>query len=371
MSKNVIQLVGDISPWGISRNYAKYLLDQTNAGPLTVEISSLGGDVNQALQIKKLFADRGDVTVDYFGFCASASTLLGHGTAKTRIYEDAMYLVHKPLVWVDEWGSMNEDDIEGAISRMQAAKKDAETATLMIAQSYVKNRGIEMSKVMELLEEARWLSAQEAVDLGLVDEVIPAVAAKKPQLTNQIHAMIASNDLPAMPVNSTETNTDDKLVKKIVAAISDLNPFKPSKNTATEMKKDFSFINQVLGVEGVEVKNEMVTIPVANLTLIEARIKADGDSITNLTTERDAATTNLTTFTNLIDELDATVKAADTPEAKVKAINAKLASRPAAPASVTQSAGGESSVTDSVDWDAIDNLPHNQAADKEYVAPKK
>lgn len=365
MSKNVIQLVGEISSWGISRNYAKYLLDQTNAGPLTVEISSLGGDVNQALQIKKLFADRGDVTVDYFGYCASASTLLGHGTVKTRIYEDAMYLVHKPLVWVDEWGSMNEDDIEGAISRMQAAKKDAETATLMIAQSYVKNRGIEMSKVMELLEEARWLSAQEAVDLGLVDEVIPAVAAKKPQLTNQIHAMIASNDLPAMPVNSTENDRDENLVQRIV------NALKPKNTKTPEMKKDFTFVNQVLGVEGVEVKNDMVTIPVANLAQLDARIKADSDSITNLTTERDTVKTNLDNFTNQIDEIDATVKAAATPEAKVTAITAKLASRPAAPAANTQGNGGEGSVTDSVDWDAIDNLPHNQAADKEYVAPKK
>lgn len=365
MSKNVIQLVGDISSWGISRNYAKYLLDQTNAGPLTVEISSLGGDVNQALQIKKLFADRGDVTIDYFGFCASASTLLGHGTAKTRIYEDAMYLVHKPLVWVDEWGSMNEDDIEGAISRMQAAKKDAETATLLIAQSYVKNRGIEMSKVMGLLEEARWLSAQEAVDFGLVDEVIPAVAAKKPQLTNQIHAMIASKDLPAMPVNSTENDRDENLVQRIV------NALKPKNTKTPEMKKDFTFVNQVLGVEGVEVKNDIVTITVANLAQLDARIKADSDSIANLTKERDTVKTNLDNFTNQIDEIDATVKAAATPEAKVTAITAKLASRPAAPAANTQGNAGEGSVTDSVDWDAIDNLPHNQAADKEYVAPKK
>lgn len=358
MSKNVIQLVGGISTWEVSRNYVKYLLDQTTAGPLTVEISSLGGDVNQALQIKKLLVDRGDVTVDYFGFCASAVTLLGHGVVKTRIYEDAMYLIHKPLIWVDEWGSMNEDDIAGSIERMQTAKKDAEAATLMIAQSYVKNRGIEMSKVMELLKESRWLSAQEAVDLGLVDEVIPAVAAKKPQLTNHIQAMIASNDLPEMPVNSTEPDKDDNLVQKIVNALK-LKNQKPS-----EMNKDFTFVNQVLGVEGVDVKNETVTIPVAQLTLLNARIKDDAAKITNLTTERDTAQTNMTNFTNKIDEIDATVKAAATPEAKVTAINAKLASRPAAQPANPQGKEGESSVTDEVAWDDIDQLPHNVEADK-------
>ena len=83
----------------------------------------------------------------------------------------------------------------------------------------------------------------------------------------------------------------------------------PSKNLITEMKKDFTFVNQVLGVEGVEVKNDMVTIPVANMALLDARIKADSDSITNLTTERDTVQTNLDNFTNQIDEIDATVKA--------------------------------------------------------------
>ncbi len=369
MSKNVIQLVGGISTWEISRNYVKYLLDEAPKGPLNVEISSLGGDVNQALMIKKLIADRGDVTLDYFGFCASAVTLLGHGASKTRIYDDAMYLVHKPLLWVDEWGSMNEDEIEDAISRMQAAKKDAETATLMIAQSYVKNRSLEMSKVMELLKESRWLSAQEAVDLGLVDELIPAVAAKKPQMTNQIQAMMKANDLPDLPQNS-EKNTDDTLVTKIVSAISDLNPFKHSKIPA-EMNKEFTFVNQVLGVEGVEVKNETVTIPVAQLTQLDARIKTDADSITNLTTERDTAQTNMSNFTNDVDAIDATVKAAATPEAKVTAIKAKLALRPAQQPSAQQGNGGEGSVTDTVDWDEMDKLPHNIAADKEYVPQVK
>jgi len=328
----------------------------------------LGGDVNQALMIKKLIADRGEVTVDYFGFCASAVTLIGHGAVKTRIYEDAMYLIHKPLVWVDEWGRMNEDEIEDAITRMQIAKKDAETVTLMIAQAYVKDRSIEMSKVMELMKESRWLSAKDAVELGLVDEVIPAVAAKKPQLTNQIQAMMKANELPDVPTDSSEDDRDERLVTKIVNA---LNPFKQSKQNSAEMNKDFTFVNQVLGVEGVEVKNETVTIPVAQLTKINEHIKADADKITNLTTERDTANTQMTNFTNKIDELDATVKAAATAEAKVTAIKAKLASRPAQAAATSQSIPGEDSVVDNVNWDDIDNLPHNQAADKEYVSPSK
>lgn len=367
MAKNVIQVVAPIGEYGLGYNYAKYLLEDAAAGPLNFEVSSLGGDLNQAKQVKKLFVDRGDVTVDFFGYCASAVTILGHGAANSRIYSDAFFLVHKPLVWVDTWGSMNADDLEQAITELQSKKMDAEVQALSIAKEYVENCGIELNVVMDLMKNPRWLTPQEAVDYGFVNEIIPATTSKKANVSNEIMAMISANQLPALPTNSTEPDKEDTLVQKIVNAI---NPFKPSK-TPAEMNKDFTFVNQVLGVEGVEVKNETVTIPVAQISLFEARIKADADKITNLTTERDAAKTNMDSFTNKVDEIDATVKAAATPEAKVAAITAKLASRPAAQASAQQSNGGEGSATDTVNWDEMDKLPHNQAADKDYVPQSK
>jgi len=369
MAKNVIQVVAPISEYGLGYNYAKYLLDNAATGPLNFEVSSLGGDLNQAKQVKKLIADRGDVTVDFFGYCASAVTILGHGAANSRIYSDAFFLVHKPLIWVDEWGSMNADDLEQVIADLVSKKQDAEVQTLSLAKEYVENCGIELSVVLDVMANPRWLTPQEAVDYGFVNEIIPAATAKKALVSNEIMAMISANQLPALPANS-EPHTDDTLVTKIVAAISDLNPFKNQK-TPAEMNKDFNFVNQVLGIEGIEVKNEMVSVPVAHLTLLDARIKADADAITNLTTERDTAQNSMTTFVNEVDELDATVKAAETPEAKVSAIKAKLASRPAQQPSAQQGTGGKGNATDEVDWESIDNMPHNQAADKEYVPQAK
>lgn len=358
MAKNVIQVVAPISEYGLGYNYAKYLLDNAAKGPVNFEVSSLGGDLNQAKLVKKLITDRGDVTVDFFGYCASAVTILGHGAANSRIYSDAFFLVHKPLVWVDTWGSMNADDLDQAITDLQAKKLDAEVQALQIAKEYVENCGIELNVVMGLMKDSRWLTAQEAVDYGFVNEVIPAITSKKANVSNEIMAMITANQLPALPANSE--NSDETLSARIKAEISKLFPSNKPQKTPAEMNKDFTFVNQVLGVEGVDVKNETVAIPVAHITLLEARIKADADKITNLTTERDAAKTNMDSFTNQVDEIDATVKAAATPEAKVTAIKAKLASRPAANASSSHSNNGEESATDTVVWDEIDNLPHNQ-----------
>lgn len=365
-----IELTGGVSEWNLSRSYAKYLLDQAGTGPLFVDVSSLGGDVNQALGIKKLFADRGDITVRYFGFNASSSTLLGHGAVKTQIYEDSFYLIHKPSLWVDAWGQMNADEIDAAIADLTAQKKDAETVTLMIAQDYVNNRGMEMSKVMELMKESRWLSAKEAVELGLVDELIPATS-KKTAVSNEVVAMMAANGFPALPANSSEEE-EKNLFQKF------LNFKNNPKNPKIEMKKDLTFINQVLAVEGVNESNGQITMSVEHVLALNNKIKADADSIASITAERDTAViekgtaeTTLATFTNEVDELDATVKAAATPEAKVAAITAKLASRPAQPAAAPQGDASNETVTDSVEWADIDSLPHNVAADKDYVAQTK
>jgi len=363
----VIEIIGGINDYNISRDYVKYMLDQAGAGPVFIDFSSLGGDVNQALQIKKFIADRGDVTLRYFGFNASSSTVVGHGAVKTQIYEDSMYLVHKPLVGTDPtWGSMNEDQIQAAIDSLISKKNDASAATLIIAQEYVTNRNLEMSKVMELITAGNWITAQKAVELGLVDEVIPS-SSKKSAVTNEVIAMMTANGFPAVPVeNSSEEEKEETLITKII------NKINSSTKTKPQMTKDYSFINSVLGIEGVEVKDGMVSVTVENILKLNNEIKAKGDAVTTLTAERDTAVTDKATAetalndaTSKIDAIHPSVKAATTLEAKVTAINAELAKRPAAKVEKPHGKESESNVEDAADWDTIDNLEHNKIADKE------
>jgi len=363
----IIEITGGISEWNISKDYVKYMLDQVGAGPVIIQMSSLGGDMNQALQIKKFIADRGDVTIQYFGFNASSSTIIGHGAAKTQIYEDSMYLVHKPSVTVDPtWGSLNADQIQAAIDNLISKQRDAEASTLIVAQEYVMNRGMEMSKVMELITAGNWITAKQAVEFGLVDEVIPATS-KKSTISNEVMAMMTAGGytVPVAVVEVIdETQKEENLIQKIINIISPKNSIK--------MHKDFSFLNQVLAVEGVEVAENKVTMTLEQLTSINNEFKAKTEAITTLTAEKETAVTAQATAetalveaTTKIDAIDVTVKAATTVEAKVAAITAKLAARPAVTAEKPQGKSGENDTpTDTTDWDAINALPHNQAADK-------
>lgn len=364
--ERVIALIGGIDRYSISYDYVKYLMDELGAGPIIAKITSFGGDVNQALLIKELFENHGDVTVEYIGFNASASTIIGHGAAKTTIREDSMYLVHKPSIWIDTWGRMDADELAIAIEELEGKKKDAEKVTLLIAQDYVNNRGMEMATVEKLMKDARWLSAKEAVELGLVDELI-ASKQKKTPVTNEVMAMLSANGYPVPTSEEVEDAplNEESIINKI------LNKLSPK--TQITMNKEFSFVNQVLGVEGVEVKDEKVTLSIAQLTAMNDAIKTKEAEITNLTTEKQTADqgkvtaeTALNDFTAKVDEIDPTVKAAADAKAKVAAITAKLAARPGVKAEAPSGKKDtEGQVKDETDYDTIDSLPHNQAADKE------
>ena len=356
-----IQLIGGISDYGVCHDYVKYLLDQLGEGPVTVKCSSIGGDVNQALLIKALFEDRGDVTVEYVGFNASAATIIGHGALKTCIREDAMYLIHKPMILVYEWGRMNEDEITEAIQELEQQKKDAEKITLMIAQDYVNSRGMEIGKVLELMTDARWLTAKEAVDLGLVDELIPA-KTKNAVVTNEVLAMMTANGYP-VPTTVDETEKPKGILNSIID--------KFSKTTTMTLNKEFAFVNAVLSVEGVDMaKDGKVTLSVEQMSALNAKLESRKLASTTLAAKLQSATNEKTVaenaLSNVMAQLDAIspdVKEAADAAAKVTAINAILSKRPGEAPEKPQGQSGANE-TPEADFDTIDALPHNVAADK-------
>lgn len=158
--------------------------------------------------------------------------------------------------------------------------------------------------------------------------------------------------------------------------------------------KQFTRLNKVLSVESLESIDESVSLNAEQLELIEGALQTtdqvvgERDSAIGerdaastardlAVTERDAAVaerqtaetaradaeTNLTNAVAAFDAIDATVAAAETPEAKAEAIRAILAAKPGAKIEGNLDSGDADKKVDEVDWEAIDNLPHNKAVD--------
>lgn len=322
---NRIEINGTIDRWGYGSNYFKWQLKDCDEGPVTVCVNSYGGDVNEALAIGNQIAERGNVTVEYVAFNASAATLLGLYAQKTTINSDALYLIHKTMVWVDNWGQMNEDQIDNAIEELKTQKEMASVSTLQLAKCYASKSGKPVADILKMMKDAKWLTPEEALNAGFVDEIIQSKCKKKATVSNSVAALFESNGTP-LPADCivNEANVPERnLISGITEAITNgFNSLKPKisnnpKNENPTMEKKFTHLNQVLNVEGFDIQNNSITLTVEQLTAFNTALET-----------ATKATTKLSTVMDDLGALDDTIKEAEGEDAKVTAVKNLLEKRP-------------------------------------------
>ena len=407
MATKTIVIDGPIGQYSFSKQFMRNELSGQSKNPVLIKISSLGRSVDDALNIYDQFIEHGNVTAELSAFVASSATLISLGAKTVRMNENSFYLIHKAMNWVDEWGSMNEDEIDALIAKLETQKQQLAKVTLQLAKMYVKKTGKTLDEITGLMKQQTWLTAEEAKNWGFVDEVfVPEVVVN--YLGNlQMVAMISSSGYPdpprksvvkvqvaavgehVEPVEGIEDSVADReaveaTVAEHVEALFDRIWNRITNKQKEEVKKvikpqntmlmktQFLNVNQVLTVENLESTADGVFLNETQLEAIENRLAMDQQIIAERDTantardtaiaERDIANTNLLSAMDPFNAIDATIASAETPEAKVLAIRALLSKKPA-----TQPAGNMSKgdpVSDGVEWDVINNLEHNKHVDQ-------
>lgn len=158
----------------ISKGYIKSKLQPMKGKPCTVRINSYGGDVQTALDIRQQFIDHGQVTAYIIGMTASAATILAMGARKVVMSRYALMLVHPCSAAVSTWGYYNKEELAKAIEGLRKAQTDLKTLDRVVASIYAAKVGdSNVGKMEALMHEARWIGAEEALRLGLIDEIDP------------------------------------------------------------------------------------------------------------------------------------------------------------------------------------------------------
>lgn len=180
----------------ISKGYVKSKLQPMRGKPCNVRINSYGGDVQTALDIRQQFIDHGQVTAYIIGMTASAATILAMGARKVVMSRYALMLVHPCSAGVSAWGYYNKEELAKAIERMRKTQTDLKTLDRVVASIYAAKVGdSNVGKMEALMHEARWIGAEEALRLGLIDEIDPDEQqpnpAKKPMTDAQREHIVA------------------------------------------------------------------------------------------------------------------------------------------------------------------------------------
>lgn len=157
-----LHIDGYIGDWGITAAGLREQLDA--AGEITdldVHINSGGGSVIEGLNIYNLLKrHQANVTVYIGGIAASMGSVIAMAGDLISIPKNALMMVHNP------WG--------GAIGDADELRKVADILDKMktsLVGIYAERSGLDTDRLNELLNDETWLNGEEAVELGLADEV--------------------------------------------------------------------------------------------------------------------------------------------------------------------------------------------------------
>lgn len=257
--------------WPFSADYVRGELNKCKKKPCNVYISSLGGAVIDALQIRQMFVEHGDVTVHLHGFVASAATIIAMGAKKIVMGEFALFLMHRCSNWVDTWGQMNADEIADAIKKLEASKNALETIDQTVANIYAARCGKKVKDVAEWMKDAVWLNADDCKQRGLVDEICKDEV--HPVITDALKEEILACGFP-VPENRQDKGADMSL-RSFLEGIRSLFASRSATNTQTT--KD-------MNTEIKDYKNVLAAIKADSITTSDGKAVLSDEQMNALDT---------------------------------------------------------------------------------------
>ncbi len=170
---------------GINFNDVRNALASFQGNEIEVHINSYGGDMFEGIAIKNFFSQRKEtVTVIIDGLAASAASIIAMGADKILMPKDTQLMIHNP--WTFAYGNAKE---------LRKVADDLEKAQVSVEETYLKRFKGDREELKALLDEETFLTADEAVTLGLADGIY-------------------GEDEPEEVSNDAETNVLDSLMAK-------------------------------------------------------------------------------------------------------------------------------------------------------------
>lgn len=202
-----ISVFDEIGMWGITAaDFARDLkaIPQNN---IVVEINSPGGSVFDGLAIYNVLrgaAQAGKtVTTKCVALAASiASIILMAGTHR-QVADNAFVMVHNP--WTMAAG--NAEELRGTADLLDKIGES-------LVSTYVARTGLPEDEVRALLSTDTWMSAEEALAKGFVDEIIAGTPVQASFDLDRIPAHVRASITPAATAeppaaDDTTANPDD------------------------------------------------------------------------------------------------------------------------------------------------------------------
>lgn len=159
--------------------------------PLEVEFSSMGGMVSSASEITAELQKAVHGTVGILsGLIASAGSTIACAFGKTKMYDYSELMIHNPRINTG-WGmTLRPQEVKELADMLDVGTKN-------LVDIYTKKTGRSEEEIRGYLDAEKFFTANEAKELGFVDEVLPIIS-------NSI------GDIPKLSYDSMLESADNK-----------------------------------------------------------------------------------------------------------------------------------------------------------------
>jgi ATP-dependent Clp protease protease subunit len=171
-----------------SKAVGKVLRDNPDAKTIRIALNSPGGYVVEGSQIYQMLVDhpaRVEVTVG--AQAASCGSLIAMAGDKVTLHETSLFLIHNP------WNLTIGDYIDH-----EKAAKELQMMADMFASVYAKRSGMSKEDVQKLMDEDRYMNAEEAKNLGFADNILESKKKEKALSANDARSQLMRSRNHAM-----------------------------------------------------------------------------------------------------------------------------------------------------------------------------
>ena len=145
----------------VSPSNIQKVLNNANGQPITVRINSGGGDVFAGCEIYNMIKNHdGEVTIEIHGLCASIASVIAMA-GKCKMSPLAEIMIHN----VSTKAQGDYRDMEHTAEVLKKANKT-------ISNAYTIKTGMTDEQVQDLMDKETWFTADEALEKGLIDEIM-------------------------------------------------------------------------------------------------------------------------------------------------------------------------------------------------------
>jgi ATP-dependent protease ClpP protease subunit len=235
---------------------------------VAVRVNSIGGDVFDGVAIYNLLRDvskRGaEVTVDVDGLAASSASIIMCAGDKIRIARNAMVMIH------NAW-SMSIGDANALRKKADTLEKVSHQIAATYAETMRRNgKEATSESVAEQMSDETWLTAEEALEMGLCTEITKASEAAAMARTMDI---ISGAPEPLQASWREKANVQDTMV------VTGTTPTTPAKSGTTEEDPTIMSMKLIkaLGAETEEDALKIAGAAGAAVSAAEAAVSASAE----------------------------------------------------------------------------------------------